>query len=425
MSRLIVEVCTCTPSSSRSSGARWSVRTSQRPRLAFAWTANVTGARSRDTPVPDASLPLSVPLARRPLLVAWKLVTLAVSESLAEPVDRDVLIDGDVLVDHDDLIDDDVLVDPDDLDDCAIAGGAAATASASAEKTATTSLRTSPSLVDGLIRPSAAALPRLRAWNLPLRHAVAQTSRMLTNVSQEGHVPSGPRSRAAGRRVPRPLRSPDQRARARDRRRPGPVAALDLHSRRSPGTSHRPRTCAPSCTSWRRPQDDVRTGRGHARRRPRAGGAARMTRARSASTAPAIALLLRGRLHHVLQGVGEHRLAVRRRVDAAATRGQHGEQARGARIVRRARRGLGLLERAVAVGDLHVVPSGDPVLECVGDLGQPIERRRWRVGVNEDELAVVDLADRAEHLREVVLEGRKQGVLLGLAPALIGRLLLT
>jgi hypothetical protein len=44
-------------------------------------TLNLTGALSRDTLVPELSLPVSVPFATTPLAVAWKLVIFALIES--------------------------------------------------------------------------------------------------------------------------------------------------------------------------------------------------------------------------------------------------------------------------------------------------------------------------------------------------------
>src|SRR4051812_42914799 len=71
------EVWTCTPSSSRSSGARRRVMTSHRRPLRLAATLNRTGALSRDTLVPERSFPVNVPSATTPLAVAWKLVIFA------------------------------------------------------------------------------------------------------------------------------------------------------------------------------------------------------------------------------------------------------------------------------------------------------------------------------------------------------------
>src|SRR5919109_660301 len=110
------EVLTCTPSSSRSSGASRRVMTSQRRPRRLAATRNLTGARSRDTLVPERSLPVSVPSATTPLAVARKLVILADIESLG---DMPPLVGGLGF---------------------ALAGGATA-ANASAEKPAATSLR--------------------------------------------------------------------------------------------------------------------------------------------------------------------------------------------------------------------------------------------------------------------------------------------
>src|SRR4051794_11913372 len=76
------EVVTWTPSSSRSSGASRSVITLQRAPLRLAATANFTGALSRDTLVPELSLPVRVPFATTPLVVARKLVMFALIESL-------------------------------------------------------------------------------------------------------------------------------------------------------------------------------------------------------------------------------------------------------------------------------------------------------------------------------------------------------
>src|SRR4051794_18839567 len=74
------EVVTCTPRSSRSSGARRSVMTShRRPRRAAA-TLNLTGALSRATLVPDRRRPVSVPSATTPLAVALKVVIFALIE---------------------------------------------------------------------------------------------------------------------------------------------------------------------------------------------------------------------------------------------------------------------------------------------------------------------------------------------------------
>jgi hypothetical protein len=84
------------------------------PWLAAA-TANFTGALWRETLVPELSLPVRVPFATTPLFVAWKLVIVAVSESLDEAM-RDAL-------------------------GFALAGGASIAAKARVEKTAATSLR--------------------------------------------------------------------------------------------------------------------------------------------------------------------------------------------------------------------------------------------------------------------------------------------
>src|SRR3954471_19697271 len=117
------DVLTCTPSSSRSSGASRSVMTLHRRPWRLAATRNLTGARSRDTLVPERSLPVSVPSATTPLAVARKFVIFAVIENL-----------------------DDVAPLVGELG-LAFAAGATA-AKANAEIPATTSLRTSPSLVD-------------------------------------------------------------------------------------------------------------------------------------------------------------------------------------------------------------------------------------------------------------------------------------
>ncbi|MGH2890120.1 MAG: hypothetical protein ACRDNJ_10880 [Solirubrobacteraceae bacterium] len=45
-------------------------------------TANFTGALSRDTFVPECSVPLNLPAATTPVAVARKLVIFAVSDSL-------------------------------------------------------------------------------------------------------------------------------------------------------------------------------------------------------------------------------------------------------------------------------------------------------------------------------------------------------
>src|SRR3954469_20306471 len=76
------DVLTCTPSSSRSSGASRSVMTLHRRPWRLAATRNLTGARSRDTVVPERSLPVSVPSATTPLAVARKLVIFALMESV-------------------------------------------------------------------------------------------------------------------------------------------------------------------------------------------------------------------------------------------------------------------------------------------------------------------------------------------------------
>lgn len=52
----------------------------------LAATANLTGALSRDTPVPELSLPVSVPFATTPPVVARKLVIFAVIDSLEDVV---------------------------------------------------------------------------------------------------------------------------------------------------------------------------------------------------------------------------------------------------------------------------------------------------------------------------------------------------
>jgi hypothetical protein len=91
--------------------------TLHRVRVARATTANLTGALSREVLEPERSLPVSVPLAKTPLAVAWKLVILAVIESL-DDVPR--LVGG---------------------PEFAFAGCATTAANASAEKLAATSLR--------------------------------------------------------------------------------------------------------------------------------------------------------------------------------------------------------------------------------------------------------------------------------------------
>src|ERR1700760_5005539 len=78
----MLEVVTCTPSSSRSSGASRSVMTSHRPAFALATTANFTGALACDTRLPELRLPVSVPLATTPPAVARKLVIFAETDSL-------------------------------------------------------------------------------------------------------------------------------------------------------------------------------------------------------------------------------------------------------------------------------------------------------------------------------------------------------
>jgi hypothetical protein len=76
------DVVTCTPRSSRLSGASRRVITLHRaPRLAAA-TAKLTGALWRETCVPELSAPVRVPFATTPLSVARKLVIVAVSDSL-------------------------------------------------------------------------------------------------------------------------------------------------------------------------------------------------------------------------------------------------------------------------------------------------------------------------------------------------------
>jgi len=50
----------------------------------LAATRNLTGAWSRDTLVPERSLPVSVPSATTPLAVAWNLVIFALIESVDE-----------------------------------------------------------------------------------------------------------------------------------------------------------------------------------------------------------------------------------------------------------------------------------------------------------------------------------------------------
>src|SRR4051795_8275190 len=130
------EVFTCTPSNSRSSGASRSVMTLHRRPRRTAATRNRTGARSRDTLVPDRSLPVSVPSATTPLAVARKLVIFAVIDTF----DDVALMDGGLAL--------------------ATAAGAR-TAKTKAENPATTSLRTSPSLVDET-RPASGAPVRTR-----------------------------------------------------------------------------------------------------------------------------------------------------------------------------------------------------------------------------------------------------------------------
>src|SRR3954449_629263 len=76
------EVVTCTPSSSRSNGARRRVMTSQRRPTCAAATRNLTGALSRETLLPERRLPVSVPFATTPLAGARKLVIFALIESL-------------------------------------------------------------------------------------------------------------------------------------------------------------------------------------------------------------------------------------------------------------------------------------------------------------------------------------------------------
>src|SRR4051812_17068701 len=76
------EVVTCTPSSSRSNGARRRVMTSQRRPTCAAATRNLTGALSRETLLPERRLPVSVPFATTPLAVARKLVIFALIESV-------------------------------------------------------------------------------------------------------------------------------------------------------------------------------------------------------------------------------------------------------------------------------------------------------------------------------------------------------
>src|SRR3954454_23210289 len=134
------EVLTCTPSNSRSSGASRRVMTlHRRPRRAAA-TRNLTGARSRDTLVPDCSFPVSVPSATTPLAVARKLVIFAVMETLDDVAP---LVGGLAF---------------------AVAAGATA-ARAKAEKPAATSLRASPSLVDEAAASGAPLLPEVRPFN--------------------------------------------------------------------------------------------------------------------------------------------------------------------------------------------------------------------------------------------------------------------
>jgi hypothetical protein len=94
------------------------VMTLQRPPRLAATTANRTGALSRDTLVPERSVPDSTPLATTaPRAVARKLVIFAVIDNLD---DATLLSDG---------------------RDCAIAPGAAAIVNASTVKPATTSFR--------------------------------------------------------------------------------------------------------------------------------------------------------------------------------------------------------------------------------------------------------------------------------------------
>src|SRR3954453_6147175 len=75
------DVLTCTPSSSRSSGASRSVMTLHRRPRRLAATLNLTGALSREMLPPERSLPVSVPSATTPLAVARKLVIFACIES--------------------------------------------------------------------------------------------------------------------------------------------------------------------------------------------------------------------------------------------------------------------------------------------------------------------------------------------------------
>ena len=56
--------------------------TLHRPLCGLATTANLTGALSRDTLVPERGLPVSVPCATTPRAVAWKLVIFALIESV-------------------------------------------------------------------------------------------------------------------------------------------------------------------------------------------------------------------------------------------------------------------------------------------------------------------------------------------------------
>ena len=76
------EVWTTAPRSSRSSGASRNVITLHRRRPPAATTAILTGALSRETLVPERSLPVSTPLAATPAAVARKLVIFADKDSL-------------------------------------------------------------------------------------------------------------------------------------------------------------------------------------------------------------------------------------------------------------------------------------------------------------------------------------------------------
>ena len=65
----------------------------QREPRRLATTANFTGALSRDTLVPELNLPVNVPLATTPLAVAWKLVMVALIESVEGAAARANLTD--------------------------------------------------------------------------------------------------------------------------------------------------------------------------------------------------------------------------------------------------------------------------------------------------------------------------------------------